>query len=82
MAVMKGIDGAFYEHTACNAKYFVQLHRLDEDNFKGTCPNPRCARHVVLRPGELYASTDMARRKYIKLSRGIKNKIFWQTMIT
>ena len=79
MAVMKGIDIALYEHLVCDTKFFVQLHRVDEDTFKGKCPNPRCGRHVVLKPGELYVSTDRARRKYIKLSRRLKNKIFWQT---
>jgi hypothetical protein len=82
MAVMKRIDVAFYEHTACDAKFFVQVRRVGEDNFKGKCPNPTCGRHIVLRPGELYVSTDRARRKYIKLSRRLKDKIFWQTRIT
>ncbi len=78
MAVMKNIDVAYYEHPACNAKFFVKLHRLGEDNFIGKCPNPSCGRHVVLRPGELYTSTDMARRRYIKLSRRLKEQTFWQ----
>lgn len=82
MAVKKGIDVVFYEQTACNAKFIVQLHRVDEDNFKGKCPNPRCGRYVVLRPGERYASIDKARRKYIKLSHRLKNRIFWQIRIT
>jgi len=82
MAVMKDIDVAFYEHTACSAKFFVQLHRVGQDNFMGKCPNPSCGRLIVLRPEELYTSTDRARRKYIKLSRRLKDKIFWQTRIT
>ena len=73
---MKDIDDAFYEHTACRAKYFIQLHRVGQDNFKGKCPNSTCGRHIVFRPGELYVSTEKACRKYIKLSWRFKGKIF------
>jgi hypothetical protein len=77
VAMMKGIDVAFYRHAACNTRFFAMVASENAKQYKGKCPNPNCGRRVVLRPLELYASTDRARRKYIKLSRGLKAKIFW-----
>jgi hypothetical protein len=80
--MMKGIDVAFYKHAACKTSFFVMVDREYANKYTGKCPNPNCSRHVVLTPLELYASTDSARREYIKLSRRLQNKIFWQTRIT
>jgi len=69
---------ALFEHGRCRSKFFVQLDTGRDSQYRGTCPNPRCNRHVALYPEALYASTDKARRDYIKKSQGKFSAIYWQ----
>lgn len=70
---------ALFGHDRCRSKFFVQLSSSVNSQYKGTCPNPRCNRHVALLPEELYSSTDKARREYIKRSQDENDHIYWQS---
>jgi hypothetical protein len=69
---------ALFGHDRCNSKFFVQLSMERGSQYRGTCPNPRCNRHVALYPEVLYSSTDKARRDYIKKSQDEAGAIYWQ----
>lgn len=69
---------ALFGHARCRSKFFVELRAEISPRYRGTCPNPRCNRHVVLFPEELFPSTDKARREYIRRSQGKVVPIYWQ----
>jgi hypothetical protein len=70
---------ALFGHARCRSKFFLQLNAGLSSQYKGTCPNPMCNRHVALFPEALYTSTDKARREYIKRSQGRIGSIYWQS---
>jgi hypothetical protein len=69
---------ALFGHAKCRSKFFAELHAEIAPQYRGTCPNPSCNRHVVLFPEVLFHSTDKARREYIKRSQGEPGPIYWQ----
>ena len=75
----EAIRVALFGHDLCRSKFFLQLNAGHKSQYKGKCPNPRCNRHVALFPEVLYASTDKARREYIKRSQGHIGPIYWQS---
>lgn len=70
---------ALFGHDRCRSKFFVRLSSPVRSTYMGTCPNPRCNRHVALAPEELYSSTDKARREYIRRSQGENDHVYWQS---
>jgi hypothetical protein len=70
---------ALFGHAKCRSKFFAELNVEVAHQYKGTCPNPSCNRHVALFPEELFTSTDKARREYIKRSQGETEPIYWQS---
>jgi hypothetical protein len=70
---------ALFGHDRCRSKFFLQLNVAPGSQYKGTCPNPKCNRHVALFPEALYTSTDKARREYIKRSQVHVDAIYWQS---
>lgn len=69
---------ALFDHQKCKSRFFAKFEAVGCSKYRGQCPNPRCNRKVSLNPKEMFASTDKARREYIRLSHHRDFQIYWQ----